>query len=115
MEQYKIEMRNGVRYFFEFTNGHLVLRHDDKEVNLSDAEIRLLLDSLVRMFIEENLNDIESHLKSTLATAFTLVFNDTRKICDTSESEHYSATLGLLVENSQTAYNLHKSGRKCNS
>lgn len=115
MSQYKIDAHRGVNCFFEYRDKCLILRHDDKEITLNDAEISLLLQAISLMLISENTSDIEDWRKSTLATSYTLAFNETRRICETKEHDHYSATLGLLIENSQTAYNLHKSRRKGNS
>jgi len=115
MSTYKFEIGRGVNCLFDFKDGHLVLLYDDREIALNNGEVHLLIEALTLMLINENSSDIESWLKASLATSFTLAFNETRKICKTKENNNYSVTLGLLVESSQTAYNLHKSRDKSNS
>lgn len=107
--KYNIKISNGVRYFFDFKDDHLILRYDNEEYILTEAEIRLLLKALTAMLVRENTCDIEDWLKATLFTSYTVVFDETHKICETKEQVRYGATLGLFIENSQTAYNLHKS------
>ena len=114
-DMFDIEISNRGSYSFDFKDGHLLLCHDSSEVVLKDAEVNLLMEALTLMLINENGGDIESWLKASLATSYTLAFNETRRICETKEHKHYSATLGLLVEDSQTAYNLHKSRNESNS
>lgn len=82
---------------------------------LTDAEVERLLIVLTEYLLNVHNSKIQSRMKQTLATSFTMVFPETQKICTNDIYQHYGVSLGLFVEDSQTAYNIHQRGCKSNS
>lgn len=89
------------------------LAFQDKK--LTNAEIGQLLVVISEYLLNTHNLTIQSRIKQTLATSFTMVFPETQKFCKSDCYQTYGVSLGLFVESSQTAYNIHQHGNKSDS
>lgn len=96
----------------DYEKNKIYLHSGDCKRELSENEIYSLVGAMSDYLAQNNLMDAVSYINATLGNQSTLIFTDTKKI-HTVNNQSYGVSLGLFVENSQTAYNLHKSGRKC--